>query len=97
MTEAVAAALQSVGCPEATAGELATQARIERHDGGALLVLRGHGAAVDVPVEPETWAYAADVVAGNVAAGNAEAVDRSARGESSATVLWPLPYRQPKR
>ncbi|WP_116449684.1 hypothetical protein [Blastococcus litoris] len=97
MTDAVAGALQRVGCPPPKARELAGRARIEPHDGELLLVLSGHGTAVDVPVEPAAWEYAAQVVAGNVAAENAEAVDRSARGQASVTVLWPLPDRRQRR
>ena len=95
MTDAVAAPLQAVGCPAATAERLAAQARIDDH-GGWTLMLLGHGHGIDVPVEPETWEWAAGAVAMNVAADNAEAVDRATRGESGWMPLWPLPDRRPR-
>ena len=93
MTDAVAAALRTEGCPAATAERLAAQARIAEHDGW-MLVLLGHGHGIEVPVERETWEWAASAVAMNVAADNAEAVDRASRGEPGWTPLWPLPDRR---
>ena len=97
MTDAVATALRAVGCPVATAEHLAAQTRIEGVHGDWALLLIGHGCGIDVPVQRATWEYAAEVVAENVAASNAEAVDRSNRGEPDETVLWPLPDRRPRR
>ena len=59
-------------------------------------MLLGYGHGIDVPVERADWNYAAEVVAENVADSNAEAVDRSNRGEPDETVLWPLPDRRPR-
>ena len=96
MKDVVAAALRAVGCPAPTADELATRAHIERVGGDWLLTLLGQGCGIDVPVERATWEEAASVVAENVAARNAETVDRSARGERAETPLWPLPDRRPR-
>jgi hypothetical protein len=71
------------------------QARIDDH-GDWTLMLLGHGHGIDVPVGRETWDWAAGAVAMNVAADNAEAVDRTTRGESGWTPLWPLPDRRPR-
>jgi hypothetical protein len=95
MTDAVATALRAVGCPAGTAEHLAAQARIDDR-GGWILTLFGHGHGIDVPVERGDWEWAAGAVAMNVAADNAEAVDRASRGESGWTPLWPLPDRRPR-
>ena len=90
------AALTEVGCPPREARDLAARARIERRDGEWLLLLLGHGTGIDVPVTRSTWAEAAEHLAQNVAGDNAEAVDRSDRGETGWAPWWPLPERRPR-
>lgn len=89
MTEAVATALQHVGCPADTAEEVATRTRIERRSGAWMLLLHGHGSAIDLPIGPDEWTGAAEHVARNLAADNAEALGRTARGEPGWTAYWP--------
>ncbi len=52
---------------------------------------------LDDPNDPDDVVYAMDSVVENVAAENAEAWDRFARGESDVASVWPLPERRPRR
>ncbi|SDY23627.1 hypothetical protein SAMN05661080_02803 [Modestobacter sp. DSM 44400] len=54
-------------------------------------MLANHGTGY--PARCDEVAYAAEHLARNVAADNAEAADRTARGEPRATPYWPLPDR----
>jgi hypothetical protein len=96
MRDDVAAALVASGCPPDVATALAAQARLERIDGEWLLVLRGNGCSIGEPGDRADCRSAAERVAGSVAADNAEAVDRSGRGEPGWAVLWQLPERRPR-
>ncbi|RBY87689.1 hypothetical protein [Blastococcus sp. TF02A-30] len=102
MSAALAAALRDVGCPADMAVELAGRARLEPlGDPGTpdewTLLLLGHGVGVGVPVEREEWEQAVWSLAENVAADNAEAHDRAARGEAGWVPLWALPNRPQRR
>jgi len=81
--------LVEAGCPAAAAQRLADEVTAERHDGTDLLCLLGNG------VTPGQ--DAAELLVENVVADNAEANDRTARGEPGYTPLWPLPDRRPRR
>lgn len=97
VTEALVAALREVGCPSDTAQRLAGEARLVGLKGTpeCMVMLRNHGTSY--PADEDEAAYAADHLATNLAADNAEAVDRTARGESGWTPYWPLPNRPPRR
>ena len=97
MTDLLTTALREVGSPTGTAQELAAQARIDWKDGAWMLLLLGHGAGIDAPVTPASWTEAVEHIARNLAADNAEAVERTGRGETGWTPLWPLPDRRPRR
>ena len=53
----------------------------------------GHGNGFHLPVDADDWERAISSVVENVAAGNAEANDRIARGEFGWSRLWSLPGR----
>jgi hypothetical protein len=93
MTEKLAAALRRVGCPADTALQLSAGARVKDDLGDWLLVLAGYGVAL--PSERDDWAF--DSLADNVAGANAEAQDRTARGEVGSSPYWPLANRGPRR
>ena len=103
MAEAVAAALRHSGCPAATADRLARNITIRRSDPHPgwpeewLAVLHDHGCGVPVPVDRDEWDVVARHLADNIAADNAEAHDRTARGEAGWVPVWPLPGRRPSR
>ena len=61
--------------------------------GGPTLLLRGQGIGPPEVHDPDDLAWTAAALAANVAADNAEAVDRAGRGEPGWTALWPLPGR----
>ena len=62
-----------------------------------MVLLHGHGHGFLVPIDADEWGAAVCSVVENVAADNAEANDRTARGEGGWTPLWPLPDRQARR
>jgi hypothetical protein len=97
MTEAMKAALRDVGCPSDIAQRLSSTMRVERPRGSTewLLMLFNHGTCY--PADRDNVPGAADHLALNVAADNAEAVDRTARGEPDWRPYWPLPDRAPRR
>jgi hypothetical protein len=97
VTEALLAALRDAGCPSDIAEQLSGEARVGRQQGGTdwLLMLHNHGTSY--PADRSEAAVAAEHLASNLAADNAEAVDRAARGESGWTPYWPLPNRWPRR
>ena len=97
MTESLAAALRDTGCPPETAQHLSTKLRVERPGGGEewLLILENHGTGY--PADRDEGAYAVEHLALNLAADNAEAVDRTARGEPGWAPYWPIPDRMPRR
>lgn len=103
MTDSLAAALVTVGCPVAKASALASVARIEwsegrlGSDGEWLLVLHGCGAGLGDPVHREEWDSAAEQVARSVADDNAEANDRLTRGETKWKPIWLLSDRPARR
>ena len=102
MEEALVAALRDVGCPADLAAELAGRTRWEpQEDSGTsddwTVLLLSHGAGVGVPVERGEWEQVVWSLAENVAADNAEAHDRAARGEAGWVPLWTLPDRRPRR
>lgn len=88
--EAVRDALVGVGCPVETARHLAEETTAERHDGVNVICLMG--VCVDGPSRS-----AIGSLASNIAADNAEAHDRTARGERGYEPLWPMPGRKPRR
>ena len=88
MSRVLVAALVDVGCPKSRACEIARELRVERRHGEWLALLVGHGSGVDVPVERGGWAAAVAHLAENLAADDAEAVNRSARGEAGWVPLW---------
>src|SRR4051794_36608018 len=97
MKEVLEAALRDTGCPPSIAQQLASEVRVERPEGSTewLLMLTNHGTGY--PADRDEVAGAADHLAMNVDADNAEAVDRAARGEPAWTPHWPLPERTPRR
>ena len=97
MEEALVAALRDVGCPAPVARRVAGRARVLSRHGEWLALLEGHGIGVELPVQPDEWEDAARHLAENLAADNAEAADRSARGEPGRTPPWAPPDRPPGR
>ncbi|MGX5654930.1 hypothetical protein ACWKWC_09185 [Geodermatophilus nigrescens] len=97
MLEALAVALRDAGCPAPVAHRLARGVRLAERDGEWLALLGRHGTGVEEPVRRDDWAEAARHLAENVAADNAEAVDRAARGEAGQAPLWALPDRAARR
>ena len=97
MVQALAAALAGAGCPHVDAQRIAATVRVERRQGAWLALLGGNGIEVPVPVRPEEWDAAVDHLVEALAGDDAEAVDRSARGEAGWTPLWELPDRRPRR
>jgi hypothetical protein len=102
MTDAVVAELRRRGCPLETAERLARGVEIEgpeEIDGLPhwTVMLCGHGHGFHMPVDPDEWEWAISSVVANVANDNAEAKDRTARGESGWLPLWPLPGRPARR
>jgi hypothetical protein len=97
MTESLAAALRDTGCPPETAQHLSANLRVERPQGNTewLLMLENHGTGY--PADRNEVSYAVEHLARNVAADNAEAVDRTARGEPGWTPHWRPPDRLPRR
>ena len=97
MTEALRSALRDAGCPPDIAERLSAEMRVERPRGSTdwLLTLLSHGTRF--PKEREDVAYAVGHLALNTAHDNAEAVDRTARGEPGSRPYWPLPDRAPRR
>lgn len=93
LQQALAAALADAGCPPGVAQQLSGNVHVERPRGSAewLLVLTDHGTSY--PATRDEAAYAVEHLARSVAADNAEAVDRAARGEPGWTPYWPLPDR----
>jgi hypothetical protein len=97
MVEALVSALRAVGCPADTARELAREVRVERspQQGDELMVLLGgHGVGVGLPVQRDHVEEAVWSLVQNVAAENAEAHERAARGEPGWAPFWPLPDRR---
>jgi hypothetical protein len=102
MTDALVSALRQRGCPPETADRLAQELRTERLRGDRppdewTVLLHGQGHGFFVPVDADEWDAAVWSLVENVAADNAEATDRAARGEAGWTPLWPLPDRQARR
>jgi len=102
MIDAVVAELRRRGCPLEMADRLAQEIEVEgpeEIDGLPhwTVLLRGRGHGFHMPVDPAEWEWAISSVVENVAADNAEAHDRSARGESGWSPLWPLPGRPVRR
>jgi hypothetical protein len=97
VSDALAAALCDAGCPRDTAQQLSIEVRVERPPGSTdwLLMLKNHGTGY--PVDRDDVAGAVQHLAMNVAADNAEAVDRAARREPGWTPYWPLPDRASRR
>jgi len=97
MRKALAIALCNAGCPPETARQLSLEARVERPPSSNdwLLMLKNHGTGY--PANRDEVAHAVDHLAMNLAADNAEAVDRAARSESGWTPYWPTPDRAPRR
>ena len=97
MTDALVDALRGVGCPPDAAQRLAGEARLvgPKCTPDGMLMLRNHGTSY--PTDDHQAEYAAEHLASNLAADNAEAVDRTARGESGWATYWPLPDRVPRR
>jgi len=103
--EALARALEDLGCPAHTAVEIADDARVEwqgptfGEPGAWMLMLETPAAhrGIEYPTEPDEVEGTVQPLAENVAADNAEAWDRTARGEQGWTTLWPLPDRRPRR
>lgn len=81
VVEALAAALQDVGCPPVIAQQLASKVRVDRPASSTewLLMLNNHGTAC--PENRSDAEYAVEHLGRNAAADDAEAVDRTARGE----------------
>ena len=102
MTDAAVAELLRWGCPPETAHRLAQELEVEgpvETDGlkECTVLLRSHGAGFHLPVDPTEWDGAISSVVENLAADNAEANDRTARGEPGWSPLWPLPGRPARR
>lgn len=97
MTESLQAALRDTGCPPAVAQHVSTKLRVERPAGSRewLLMLENHG--MGYPADADEVASAVEHLAQNLAADNAEAIDRTARGEPGWMPFWPLPDRRPRR
>jgi hypothetical protein len=97
MTESLEAALRNSGCPAAAARHLSAKLRVERPGGSRewLLMLENHGTGY--PAGADEVASAVEHLAQNLAADNAEAVDRTAGGEPGWPAYWPLPDRLPRR
>src|SRR3954447_16322040 len=76
--EVLAAALRDAGCPSSIAQQLSSKVRIERPEGSTewLLMLTNYGTSY--PADRDELTGAAEYLATNVAADNAEAVDRAA-------------------
>jgi len=93
MTKSLEAALRDTGCPPETAQHVSTRLRVERPGGSRewLLMLENHGTGY--PAGADEAASAVEYLAQNLAADNAEAVDRTARGEPGWTPYWPIPDR----
>jgi hypothetical protein len=91
--EGVRAALVDAGCQKDIAARLAEETTCERSGDEDFVWLLGISASI--PADGDEYAFV--VLAENVAAENAEACDRSARGESGYTPFWPLPGRKPRR
>lgn len=92
------AALVANGCPASTASGLAAQLTLERDDGVERYCLLGTCVAADSKAlgqEPLDDA-AVEVLAHAVASENAEAHDRTARGEAGYRPLWALAGRSPR-
>ncbi len=86
---AVQLGLAKAGCPTEVAHRLADDVTAERHDDSILFCLLGNC------VSPGQDAV--DSLVENVVADNAEANDRTVRGEPGYTPLWPLPDRRLRR
>jgi hypothetical protein len=106
LRSALAVQLMDRGCPAERASELVAELRhgrwsvspvSEPHDVQGWLEWRNMSVLLDDPNAPDDVAYAIDSVVENVAAENAEAWDRIARGESDVASDWPLPERRPRR
>jgi hypothetical protein len=97
MTEALKVALRDAGCPPDMADQLSAELRVARPRGSTdwLLTLFNHGTSY--PDDREDVDYAVEHLALNTAHDNAEAVDRTARGEPGWRPYWPLPDRAPRR
>lgn len=94
------------GCPAGRARELAADALhgwwsvfpvSGRDDVQGWLEWRGMSLGLDDPDDPDDVASAVEDAVENLAAENAEAWDRGARGETYDPPLWPLPHRRPCR
>jgi hypothetical protein len=102
MTDAVVAELRRRGCPPETADRLAREVQVEGPDATDsqhewTVLLRAHGYGFHMPVDADDWDKVISSVVENVAADNAEANDRTARGESGWIPLWLLPGRPARR
>ncbi|MGY5885823.1 hypothetical protein [Modestobacter lacusdianchii] len=97
LAEALKTALRDAGCPSDIAEQLSAEMRVERPRGTTewLLMLFNHGTSY--PDDREDVVYAAEHLAVNMAADNAEAVDRTARGDPGWSPYWPLSDRAPRR
>jgi hypothetical protein len=102
MTDALVSGLGRIGCPPETADRLMRETRIERPSGAGspdewTVLLQAHGLGFVVPVDADQWAAVASGLVENVAADDAGAHDRAARGGAGRTPLWSLPERRPRR
>jgi hypothetical protein len=86
---AVQLGLVEAGCPAEVAHRLAEDVTAERQDGSYLLCLLGNCVSSDED--------AVELLVENVVADNAEANDRTARGEPGYAPLWALPDRRLRR
>ena len=101
--EALARALADLGCPPVISADLASRARVEWGrpqfgEPGMWMLFVATPAAdhgTEYPDEPDHVDLAVRQLALNIAAYNAEAWDRTTRGEQGWTTLWPLPDRTP--
>jgi hypothetical protein len=97
MQRSVADGLLAVGCPADTAARLTSEIRVEWTgdswpgiaDGEWMLVLRGHGAGIGTGIDASEWSTAAEHVARNLAADNAQANDRHHRGSRTGSRCGP--------
>ena len=97
MVDALVQALVAQGCPLPEARGLAARAGLRDHADGAVLVLEGQGTGAPDPDDGQDVGAAVTALAEDLAALNAEAVDRAARGERVRAPLWPLPGRVLRR
>ncbi len=100
LQDAVVAVLRARGCPADIAAELASELRVASRGAWEWASLQGMLSAVGFDGDEDREDAVLEHVtglAGNVADDNAEANDRTARGESGYKPLWPLSDRSPRR